>query len=77
MFEFHMIHDAPSLFPVGIIFVALVPYFTFTLRRRGQKLYKPVTSAWRRVGLGLGLTEWVNSTCTFDTLGCDLTIPHN
>lgn len=48
MFEFHMIHDAPSLFPVGIIFVALVPYFTLLFDVVGRNFTNllQVLGAW-------------------------------
>ena len=48
MDEFHMIHDAPSLFSVGIIFVALVPYFTllFDVVGRNSTNLLQVLGAW-------------------------------
>ena len=49
MFEFHMIHDAPSLFPVGIIFVALVPYFTLLFDAVGRNF----TNLLKVLGAGL------------------------
>lgn len=53
MFEFHIIHDAPSLFPVGIIFVALVPYFTLPYSSTSwaetlQTCYKCLAPGWFR-----------------------------
>ena len=48
MLEFHMIHDAPSLFPVGIIFVEL-PYFSLLFDVVGRDL----TNLLQVLGAGL------------------------